>query len=432
MAFDLLLTFLLILLNGVFAGAEMSIISLRPSRVRQLVEQRRSGATAVLILQEHPETFLATVQIGITVIGATAAAFSGASIAARLSPALGDLGLTPAAAYDISLAIVVAAVSYLSLVLGELVPKSLALRFRETYALLVARPLRALAWLAQPLVRLLTSSSNIVLRPFGDATSFTEARVSAEELRQMLDDAARSGELETGSGEMASRAIEFGSLTAGDVMVPRNQVVAIPKNAPPEEVRRLLLEHGHTRMPVYDGSLDNVVGYITTTDVLALLWERDLLVLDDIIRLPLFVPEMAKATRVLHDLRAKRMWLAVVVDEHGGVAGLVTVEDLVEEVVGELFSERETPPELIRREGDGVTVVRGDLPIREANRELGLDLPEGDGWSTLAGLCVSLAGAIPKPGAHLKVGEVELEVVDASPRAVRLVRIRRPTQLVSD
>lgn len=432
MAFELLVTFLLILLNGVFAGAEISIISLRPSRARQLLEQGRPGAAAVIALQRDPERFLATVQIGITVVGATAAAFSGAAIAARLSPALTVLGISPQRAHEFALALVVALVSYLSLVFGELVPKSLALRSGEIYALFVARPLRSLASLMRPLVWFLTKSSNVVLRPFGDATSFMEARVSAEELRDMLDKAAEAGELETGSGEMASRAIEFGSLTAGDVMVPRNHVVAIPKDAPPQEVQRLLLEHGHTRMPVYEGSLDNVVGYVTTTDVLALLLERDLLVIEDIIRPPLFVPETAKATRVLHDLRSQRLWMAVVVDEHGGVAGLVTVEDLIEEVVGELFSERETPPELIRQEGDGVAVVRGDLPIREANRQLDLDLPEGDGWSTVAGLCVSLAGGIPKPGARVRANDVELEVLEAGPRAVRLVRIRRPTRPIAD
>ena len=432
MAFELLITFLLILLNGVFAGAEMSIVSLRPSRVRHLVEQRRPGATAVLALQEDPETFLATVQIGITVVGATAAAFSGASIAVRLSPLFARLGLSPDTAHEIALATVVAAVSYLSLVFGELVPKSLALRSGEVYALLVARPLRTLASLMRPLVWFLTKSSNLVLRPFGDATSFTEARVSAEELRQMVDQAAKTGELESGSGEMASRAIEFGSLTAGDVMVPRNHVVAIPKSASPEEVRRLLLEHGHTRMPVYEGSLDNIVGYVTTTDVLALLLERDLLVIEDIIRPPLFVPETAKATRVLHDLRSQRLWMAVVVDEHGGVAGLLTVEDLIEEVVGELFSEREKPPELIHQEADGAALVRGDLPIREANRDLSLDLPEGDGWSTVAGLAVSLAGGIPRVGARINVGDVEMEVVEASPRAVRRVRIRKLARPATD
>jgi putative hemolysin len=421
----------LIAANGVLAGAEISIISLRRGRILQLAGEGRPGAHAALALRDAPERFLATVQVGITVVGATAAAFSGASIAARIAPALERLGLSRGPSVELALALAIAFVSYLSLVFGELVPKSLALRASERYALLVARPLQALAWLARPAVWLLSASSNVVLRPFGDATSFTESRLSAEELRQLVDEAAKTGALDLGSSEIASRALQFGGLTAGDVMVPRNHVVAIPRDAAPDEVRRLLLEHGHTRMPVYDGDLDNIVGYVTARDVLALLWERELLVLQDIVRPPLFVPESAPAVRVLQELQAKRVWCAVVVDEHGGASGLVTVEDLLEELVGELFSEYQVPEDLIRKRDDGSAVVRGDVPIRDVNRALGLQLPEGETWSTLAGLCVSLAGSIPQAGAVLLSGGARLEVLEANPRLVRRVKIT-PGQLDAD
>jgi len=174
----------LILANGLFSGAEIAIIALRKSRLDQLVEEGRAGARSVLALREQPERFLATVQIGITVVGAAAAVVVGASLAARLTPALQRVSWIGSGAEDVALAIAIALVSYLSLVFGELVPKSLALRASETYALLVARPLRALAWVARPLVWLLTRSSNAVLRPLGDSTSFTEARLSADELQQ--------------------------------------------------------------------------------------------------------------------------------------------------------------------------------------------------------------------------------------------------------
>jgi len=423
MLFELTVIMALIAANGVLAGSEISIISLRKSRILQLAGEGRRGAHAVLALRDAPERFLATVQVGITVVGATAAAFSGASIAARIAPALERLGLSRALSGELALALAVALVSYLSLVFGELVPKSLALRSGERYALLVGRPLQALAWLARPVVWLLSASSNAVLRPFGDVTSFTESRLSAEELRQLVDEAGKTGALDLGSSEIASRALGFGGLTAGDVMVPRNHVVAIPKDATPDEVRRLLLEHGHTRMPVFEGDLDNIVGYVTARDVLALLWEKELLVLEDIVRPTLFVPESAPAVRVLQELQAKRVWCAVVVDEHGGASGLVTVEDLLEELVGELFSEYQVPEDLIRRHADGSAVVRGDVPIRDVNRALGLQLPEGETWSTVAGLCVSLTGAIPQVGAVLHSGEARLEVLEANPRLVRRVKI---------
>ena len=423
MLFELTVIMALIAANGVLAGSEISIISLRKSRILQLAGEGRRGAHAVLALRDAPERFLATVQVGITVVGATAAAFSGASIAARIAPALERLGLSRALSGELALALAVALVSYLSLVFGELVPKSLALRSGERYALLVGRPLQALAWLARPVVWLLSASSNAVLRPFGDVTSFTESRLSAEELRQLVDEAGKTGALDLGSSEIASRALGFGGLTAGDVMVPRNHVVAIPKDATPDEVRRLLLEHGHTRMPVFERDLDNIVGYVTARDVLALLWEKELLVLEDIVRPTLFVPESAPAVRVLQELQAKRVWCAVVVDEHGGASGLVTVEDLLEELVGELFSEYQVPEDLIRRHADGSVVVRGDVPIRDVNRALGLQLPEGETWSTVAGLCVSLTGAIPQVGAVLHSGEARLEVLEANPRLVRRVKI---------
>ncbi len=432
MLFEIAVIVFLIAANGVFAGAEISIISVRKSRLQQLVEEGRAGAKAVMALRNAPERFLATVQVGITVVGATAAAFSGASLAARLAQVFQQMGWRAQAAEDVALAIVVALVSFLSLVFGELVPKSLALRTGETLALLVARPLQALAWLGRPIVWFLTASSNLVLKPFGDVTSFTESRLSVDELRTLVDEAGKTGALDTGSSEIASRALDFGALTAGDVMVPRNHVVAIPKDASPDEVRRMLLEQGHARMPVYEGSLDNVVGYITTTDVLALHWEKELIVLDDIIRPPLFVPESVPAVRLLQELQAKRSWLAVVVDEHGGVAGVVTLEDLIEELVGELFSEYEVPRSLVQKQADGSALVRGETPIRDANRELDLDLPEGEDWTTVAGLCLSLAGGIPQPGTRLVAGGVRLEVVEATSRLVRLVRIEREQKKGTD
>jgi putative hemolysin len=427
---ELLIIVVLILANGVFAGAEIAVISLRKSRLAQLVEEGRTGARSVLALRDEPERFLATVQVGITVVGATAAAFGGASLAARLTPVLERVPWIAGGADDVALALVIGFVSYLSLVFGELVPKSIALRANEAYALLVARPLRTLAWITRPLLWFLTRSSNVVLRPFGDSTSFSESRHSPEELQQLVEEAGKAGSLDEGTSEIASRALDFGGLTAEDVMIPRNRVVGIPRGASPAEMRRVLLEEGHSRMPVYEGTLDNIVGYITARDVLSVAWEGDLVVLEDILRPPLFLPTTIPAIRVLKELQRRRMRLAFVVDEHGGLAGLVTPEDLLEELVGEMFSEDEETEELVRREADGSALVRGSLSIRDANRLLDLDLPEGDTWSTVAGLVISLAGGIPSRGARFHSENVVLEVVEASPRSVSAVRLRK--ELPSD
>ncbi len=418
----------LVLANGVFAGGELAIISLRKTRLAQLVEEGRSSARAVKRLRDEPERFLATVQVGITVVGATAAAFGGAALAGRLAPYLeGVLGTY---AHPVAFALVVAIVSFLSLVLGELVPKSLALRSSERYALLVARPLLALSALARPLVWVLTAASNVVLRPFGDRTTFSEARLSVEEIEQLVDEAGKAGALDAPTAEITSRALAFRDLTAGDVMVPRSRIVALPRDASQEDLRRMLLEEGRSRMPVYDGTLDEIVGYVVAKDLAAMAWEKPLLVLQDLVRPVLFVPATARAVHVLREMQRRRTQIAVVVDEHGGVAGLLTLEDLVEELVGDILGEQEQPEALFQPEPGGTALVRGDAPIREVNRALDLELPEGEGYTTLAGLCIALAGSVPERGARLRSPDgSEIEVVDASPRVVRFVRLWPPAAL---
>jgi len=367
------------------------------------------------------------------VIGATAAAFGGASLARHIAPALAAIPGLGHYSAPLSLGLVVAAISYLSLVLGELVPKSIALRAPERFALLLARPLLGLAQIARPLVWLLTQSSNLIVRPFGDRTTFTESRLSVEEIEQLVDEASRAGALDAPTAEIASRALAFRDLTAADVMVPRSRIIALPRDASQEDLKRKLLEEGHARMPVYDGTLDNLVGYVMAKDLAAMAWERQLIVLDDLLRPVHFVPEAAKAVHVLRDLQRRRTQIAAVVDEHGGIAGLLTLEDLVEELVGDIFGEAEQPEALWQQEADGSALVRGEAPIREVNRALSLDLPEGEDYTTVAGLCIALAGAVPERGAHLRAEDgTELEIVDASPRLVRLVRIRPPPPTSED
>ena len=417
----------LILANGVFAGAEIAVIAVRRTRLRQLIDEGRGAARAVLALRDNPERFLATVQVGITVVGSTAAAYGGATLAEGLRQMITRVPPLEPYAAQLAIAVVIAVVSFLQLVLGELVPKSIALRSSERYAMLIARPLLGLAVIARPLIWILTKASNLVLAPFGDRTTFSESRLSVDELAQMVQDAARAGALDAHSGEIAGRALEFGQLTAADVMVPRNRIDAIRRDAGDAELRRLVLEEGHARMPVYDGTLDNVVGYIVAKDLLGLAWERGLLVLEDVIRPPYFVPESAMAVEVLREMQKRHTKLALVVDEHGGVSGLVTLEDLVEELVGDIVGEGGATEAIIRPEPDGSAVVRGDAPIREVNRALDLDLEEGEGFTTIAGLSILLANGIPPKGARLQAEDgTVLEVLDASPRVVRMLRVTPP------
>lgn len=425
---ELAIVLLLILANGVLAGAEIAVVSVRKTRIQTLVAKRHGGAIALDALRRDPERFLATVQIGITVVATTAGAFGGAAVASHLQPVLAAIPGVASHAHDVALGLVVALISYLSLVCGELVPKSLALRAAEPYALFMSRILLALSWFARPLVWLLTKSSNLLLKPFADRTTFTESRLSKEEIQQIVDEAAKTGALDVHTQELTSRALQFDTLTGADIMIPRNRIVALPRKASQDTIRRTLLEERRSRMPVCDGSLDNIVGYVSAKDLLPLAWEGKLIVLEDVLRpVKLFI-ETTPAMHLLQFMQLERQRMAILIDEHGAVAGLITFEDLVEELAGEFFSETDRKADPIVPEANGTWMVRGEVTIRDVKRESGFDLEEPEEVTTIAGLCGILAGGvIPARGARLacRSGAV-LEVVDASARAVRRVRVVPP------
>jgi putative hemolysin len=426
MLLEFAVIFGLVLANGVFAGAEIAIVGVDRARLRQLVSEGARRAQALETLRKQPERFFATVQIVITVVGATAGAFGGATFARDLAPLLAPwLGEY---SDEIAVVAVVGIVSYLSLVVGELVPKSLALRHAETYALFIAPVLLSLASVARPLVWLLTVSSNSVLRLFGDRTTFAETRLAPNELRELVDEAADMGSLDPRAGEIASRAIDFASLTAEQVMIPRTRVVALRREASIDEIRRVVLEHAHSRLPVYEGDLDNIVGYVLYKDLLPLAWEGRLLVLEDVIRPADMAVENTLAIELLQRMRERRAHMVVVLGEQGGTAGIVTLDDLIDELVGEVIGERQgAVSPSVRPRPDGGALARGDTPIREVNRVLDLGLPEGDGWSTVGGLCMFLADGIPRRGDMLRLEDgTELHIEAASERAVDLVRLIPP------
>lgn len=422
---ELLIILALIVANAVFSGAEIAIVALRRARIEELAEKGRGSARAVLRLRQQPETFLATVQVGITVVGASAAAFGGSSLAKRLEPLLAEHDWLALHAEGVALAIVITGVSYLSIVVGELVPKSLALRGAERYALLVARPLLWLSIGAKPLVWLLSSSANLLLKPFSDTTTFTEARHSPGEIQQIVEEAAQAGTVHPEAAEIASRALNLPELVVAEVMVSRRDVVAISHDIDRNQLRQIMLEQTHSRFPVYDGQIDNVIGYISVKDVLALAWEERLFVLRDVIREPFFVPSSKKAVDLLREMRHRRQPMAIIVDEHGGMAGIATMEDLLEELVGEIFDEHDRPLDTIRPAGPEAVLVAGTAHIREVSRALEIELPLDGSWTTIAGLVLTLAGRMPRTGESFAApGGIWLDVVDATPRRIRSVRIR--------
>ncbi len=417
---------LLVVINGLFAGAEIAIVSVERARIRQLVEEGSRAARAVSSLRKDPEGFFATVQVVITVVSAGAGAFGGATFATHLSPLLEpSLGRY---AEEVALVLVVGVISYLSLVLGELVPKSLALRNATSYALLVAPLLLRLSSVVKPLVWLLKTSSNSVLRVFGDEATFAESRLSPNDLRDLVDEAAQAGSLDAHVGKIASRVLDLVELTAAKVMVPRTKIVGIPRGASSTQIRDVVLESPHSRLPVYDGDLDNVVGYIFYKDLVPLAWAGALLVLEDLLRPAYFVVASLPAAELLQQMRERRTHLAFVVDESGGLLGIVTLDDLVEELVGEVFGEmHHAVPASMHRDADGSVVALAEVTVRELNREFGLELPESADWSTLGGLSLNLAGRVPRTGDRLTLEDgAILRIEEATERTVTRVRIVPP------
>ena len=411
----------LIVVHGFFAGAEVAVETVPRGRVRELAEGHRVGARSLEKLRREPERVVAVARSATLALAIAAGVVGGGFLARLLEP---HIGLAPAVVVGI------AAITILMLVAGELVPLAVALRRGERWALWSAGILRVVWLIFRPLLVLSRGVSNAILSLFGGSTSFGAERIAPEELQEELEEAAEKGTIDEGASRIAIRAIDFGELTTGEVMVPRNRVEAIPRDIPVHELREVLLEHGHTRMPVYADSIDDIVGYISIKDVLALAWDERLFVMEDLLRPAFFVPETMRAIRLLRLMQRRRVSLAIVVEESGGLAGIATIEDLVEELVGEIYSEEESmTPEAIHVNPDRTALVMGIAQIRDVNRELDLDLPEGDGWSTVAGLCLDLAGRIPLKGERLLApGGVVLEVIEASAKRVRTVRIHLPPE----
>ncbi len=426
---ELFVIIALLVLHGFLAGSEIAVVSMRKTRLRQLVDSGRASARAVEALRKNPERFLATVQIFITLLGTIIASRGAPTVERLVQPLFDAVGIPLNYAGPIAFAFAVAIISFGELVVGELVPKSLALRASEPYALLVGRPLLWLSSLARPAVWVLEGSSNLFLRIFGDKTSFIESRVSPEELTQLLEEAGRMGTIDPRASDIAVRAIELDSLTGADVMVPRNRVVVLEKSDGIDELKRLILTRGHQRFPVHEegGTADEVVGYVAAKDVLTTMLSDAPLSIDELIRPATFFPESMKATAILKEMQQARVQLAILVDERGGMAGILTIEDLLEELVGDIWSEDDRAvPTPVRKTKDGSAIVLGSVPIRDVNRALDLALPEGDLWTTLAGYCISLAGRIPESGARLEAADgTVFEILESTPRRIRSVRVVR-------
>ena len=345
---EIVIILALIALNGIFAMSEIAVVSARKSLLRQRAEKGNRDARVALALAEDPGRFLSTVQIGITLVGVLAGAYGGTALAEDVAPWPARVPVLAPYSEEIAFAGVVAAVTYLSLVVGELVPKHVALRDPERIATLVARPMRALSMVAGPLVALLSGSTSLALRFFGKPAS-KGPTVTEEELVFLLAEGAQAGVFEKAEREIIERVFRFGDLPVAAVMTPRTEAEGVRLDETPERLRETVVVHPHTRLVVYGEDLDDFVGIVHVKDLLAQLVREGRMDLRPLVRRPPVAPESAPALRVLERFKQSGEHMALVVDEYGGLAGLVTLHDLLEGIVGDLpWAGDELEPDAVR------------------------------------------------------------------------------------
>ncbi|MCX5821793.1 MAG: hemolysin family protein [Deltaproteobacteria bacterium] len=426
---ELFLILILILANGFFAGAELAVLSARKSRIASLAAAGNPRARLVEQIQKDPHRFLATVQIGVTVVGSLASAVGGAAAVQYLKPLLvaAPIAFIRHAAEPLSIILVVLGISYLFLVLGELAPKTIGLQYADRIALVVARPIHILSIIAVVAVRFLTLSNRAVLSLFGIRPKEGHAFVTREEVQQVLSEGSETGALTETEHRYIENIFEFTHTAVREIMVPRTRIVALNLELPREEILRTVRENLYTRYPVYRGDMDHVIGFVHTKDILlGRIFTEGEFDLAGIVRNPLFVPEGKKVSSLLKEMQRKRIQLALVVDEYGILSGLATTEDLLEELVGEIEDEHDVgETRRFQKLPDGSLLVDALIPVNDIEDLLGVELGDFLPYDTLAGLILDRLGRIPDKGEKLEWQNFLLTCEEVTKTAIQKVRISR-------
>ena len=424
---EVLIVAVLIVVNGFFSCSEFAIISIRKSRVAQLVAEGDERAKIVESLQADPHRVLALVQIGVTVVGSAASAIGGLIAGEQLKPVLqaSSIELIRNASEPIAIFIVVAVISYLTLIIGELVPKSLGLLYADNIALGIARPINFMTRVGGMLVTVLTASSKAVLAVLG-IKGEGRAFMTREEVQHIVAEGHETGAVSAAESEYIRNVFDFTHTYVREVMVPRTRMVALDLEMPREKMLHLLLDNMYSRYPVYRESLDNITGFVHSKDLLGGMVANPEFDINSIVRPPHYVPEGKRLNDMLKEMQRKRIHMALVVDEYGGISGLVTTEDLIEELVGEIEDEHDIgEPRRVQRLSDGSLSVDALISISDLEDVLDIDLGEDVPYDTLAGLILDQLGRFPEKGETLEWKEYLLTCEEVKRTAIVKVRISR-------
>ncbi len=423
MSIDILFIFIFLVLNGFFAASEIAVVTSRKSFIRKLAEKGSRRAEKLLKLQAEPDRFLATVQIGVTVAGALASAIGGAASVTTLEPLIAGIPapFIARASGAISIGIVVIIISYLSLILGELVPKSIALRNPEKIGLFVALPISFISRIASLFVTILTTSTNLFLKPFG-AKAFSERSfITEEEIKLLVEEGKDRGIFEATEHELIHSVFNFTDISVKGVMVPAANMVAFNIHQPPDTIIKTISSENFSRYPVYDKDISDIKGVLFNKDIFNEMAQGRDISIAKILHPAIFVPEPMKISALMKEMQKKRQHMAIVVDEYGTVTGLVTIEDLIEEIVGEIQDEydTETPVQSLR---DGAKLIDASLAVRDLNEDHGFDIPESNEYDTISGFLISHLQRIPTVGDSYQSETTRFTIVNMKGR--RIIKIK--------
>lgn len=405
---QILLLFVLILCNAFFAGSEMAVITLNDAKIRKMAEEGHKKAQQVLKLTADSSNFLATIQIGVTLAGFLTSATAAQSLAQPLADWFVRV-VPPAAAYfsaiqSVSVVLITILMTFFTLILGELVPKRIAMQKAEPFAFAAIGVLRVVAAVTRPFVKLLSVSTNLVVRLFGMDPHADQEHVTEEEIRMMVDVGEEKGVIEGSQKEMINNIFEFDDITAEEIMTPRTDVAALDVEDGIDEALRIGVDEGYSRLPVYEEDIDHIIGVLYIKDLLPYVGQMlpPEVSVRHLVRKTYFVPGTKRCGELFAEMTEKHMQMSIVVDEYGGVAGIVTMEDLLESIVGNMQDEFDHEEEEVKRISDDSFEVDGFIAVEELSELLGVELPEGE-YDTLAGFLMDELGRIPAEGEHPEV-----------------------------
>jgi magnesium and cobalt exporter, CNNM family len=426
--FEFAVIVLLVVANGVFAMSEISVVASRKIRLQQRAEEGDHRAKLALDLAQAPEQFLSTVQVGITLVGVLAGAYGGATLSQSLAGVLARLGPLAPYAEGVALGLVVAGITVLSIILGELVPKSIGLRYPESIASWVARPMMILSRIGGPLVRTLTSSTNFIMRLAG-FKPVTGPSLTEDEIRAVISEGAVTGVLEAAKETIVQRVFQLGDQRVAAIMTPRVDIEWVDVNIGVDELRAFLMSHTHTEFVVCEGDLEHVLGTVRGAELLPAVLKGGRIDLRALLRDPLFVPDSMPVFNLLEAYRSSHRHLALVMDEFGAVEGLVSVGDLLEGLVGALPADPSEAHGAFVARDENSWLVDGSASMEEVVATLDLEVPEGEAgaYHTLAGFVMARLGRVPRPADVFDHNGLRFEVVDMDGRRVDKVMVTRVT-----